>query len=82
MFGRLICVLVLAAAMLACDIPKFKIAAPRDRVVYGALFGILTYLSFLFVASIHGPNVDSVFNLLAAPAKQIIQWIDPAKSSS
>ncbi|MEK3915623.1 hypothetical protein [Paenibacillus sp. FSL H7-0331] len=81
MIGKLVCFLLLAAAMLVCDIPKFRGACPRDRLVYGAMLAPLLYLGFLFVTTKSWPNLDTIFNLLNGPAKQIVQWLDPAKSS-
>ncbi|RXZ81712.1 hypothetical protein EBB07_13740 [Paenibacillaceae bacterium] len=80
MYGKLFCVLLLAAAMLIRDIPNFKQASHRDRVVYGVMMVPLLYLAFLFVASKPWPNLDTLFNLLTGPADRFVHWLNPAKS--
>ncbi|WP_240420154.1 hypothetical protein [Paenibacillus periandrae] len=80
MIGKLVCFLLLAAAMLASDIPKFKEACPRDRFVYGAMLAPLLYLGLVFITAKPWPNLDTIFDLLHGPAKQIIHWLDPANS--
>ncbi|MBP1989854.1 hypothetical protein [Paenibacillus eucommiae] len=81
MYGQLVCILILAAVMLICDFPKFSSACSRDRLVYGAMMVVILYLGFIFVAAKPWPNLDTIFNLFTGPAKQIVQWLDPAKSS-
>ncbi|MEK4461353.1 hypothetical protein [Paenibacillus sp. FSL E2-0190] len=80
MVGKIICVLLLASAMLAHDIPRFKQASIRDRVVYGVLLLPVLYLGFIFIAAKPWPNIDSIFNLFTAPAEHIVHWINPAIS--
>ncbi|BBH20153.1 hypothetical protein Back11_14980 [Paenibacillus baekrokdamisoli] len=80
MYGKLVCVLVLAAAMLVYDIPKFRRACRRDQLVYGALLAALLYLGFIFVTAKPWPNLDTIFNILIKPAKQIVQWLNPKSS--
>ncbi|MNI70207.1 hypothetical protein D3C73_1260070 [compost metagenome] len=81
MYGKLVCFLIIGAAMLITDIPKLKNASRRDRIVYGTMLVPLIYLGFLFVFSKSWPNLDTLFNLLTGPAKQIVHWLNPAKSS-
>ncbi|SFM08559.1 hypothetical protein SAMN03159341_11617 [Paenibacillus sp. 1_12] len=81
MSAKLVCTLIIATAMLISDIPKFKSACPRDRIVYAAMLVCILYLGFLFVTAKHWPNLDTLFNLLTEPAKQIVHWLNPAKSS-
>jgi hypothetical protein len=80
MLGKIICILLLSSAMLAHDIPKFKQASSRERVVYGVLLLPILYLGFIFIAAKHWPNLDTLFNLLSGPAEHIVKWINPAVS--
>ncbi|MEK3983618.1 hypothetical protein MHB77_09515 [Paenibacillus sp. FSL K6-3166] len=80
MLVQIICVLILASAMLAHDIPKFSLASVRDRVVYGVLLLPVLYLGFIFIAAKPWPNLDSLFNQLTGPAEHIVHWINPAIS--
>jgi hypothetical protein len=75
--GKIVCFLLVAAAMLIHDIPKVKNASKRDRIVYGAMLLPLLYLGFIFMANKSWPNLDTVFNLFTGPAKQFIQWLHP-----
>lgn len=80
MQGKLICVLLLATAMLVHDIPRLKRAHSRDRIVYGVMALPLLYLAYLFVAAkTSWPNIDTVFNWLHAPASAFIHWLNPAQ---
>ncbi|BBI34067.1 hypothetical protein [Cohnella abietis] len=80
MFGKVVCILMLISAMLIYDIPRFSKASRRDRFMYGAILVPLLYLGFLFVTAKPWPNLDTLFNLLISPAKQIVQWLDPTNS--
>ena len=80
MLGKLICILILAAAMLSYDIPRLKKSTKHDRMVYGILMLPMLYLSFLFITAKPWPNVDTIFNLFNKPAQQIVHWLNPAQS--
>jgi len=80
MLGKLICVLLLAAAMLIYDLPRLKKSSRHDRMIYGIMIVPLLYLAFLFISAKPWPNIDSIFNLFTKPAQQIIHWLNPAQS--
>ncbi|GIO13745.1 hypothetical protein J19TS2_33000 [Cohnella xylanilytica] len=81
MYGKMVCLLVLGAAMLLADGQALREAGRRERIVYGALAAPLLYLGLLFVTQWPWPNLDSLFDLLAAPAKRIVGGLNPAASS-
>ncbi|MFC3746132.1 hypothetical protein [Paenibacillus sp. GCM10012306] len=80
MAGKFITVLLLASAMFAHDLPKFRKARARDLLVYGAFLVPLLYLAFIFVTAKSWPNLDSIFNVLRGPARQFIHWLNPVNS--
>jgi len=75
--GKIICVLLLASAMLIHDLPKVKVASNRDRLVYIALLAPILYLAVIFLTAKPWPNLDMIFNLFTGPAKFIIRWLNP-----
>lgn len=81
MYGKMVCLLVLGAAMLLADGQALREAGRRERIVYGALAAPLLYLGLLFVTQWPWPNLDALFDLLAAPAKRIVGGLNPAASS-
>jgi len=81
MYGKLVCLLVLGTSMLLADGRALRRAGRRERIVYGALAAPLLYLALLFVTQWPWLNLDTLFNLLAGPAKRIVGGLNPAASS-
>ncbi|TBL71220.1 hypothetical protein [Paenibacillus thalictri] len=80
MYGKLACFLLLACAMLIHDIPKCKQATRHDRLAYILILAPLLYLGIVFIWGKSWPNLDTLFNLFAPPARQIVRWLDPAST--
>jgi len=77
MYGKLTCVLILAIAMLIHDIPTYKTATKRERIIYAWMLVPIIYLTFLFVTSVPWPNLDTLMNLFQGPAGRFVHWLNP-----
>lgn len=77
MYGKIACFVALLALMFASDWSQLAQAVKRDRRTYGTLLAAIVYLGFLSVSELHWPNLNDAFDLLAKPAKQLVQWMNP-----
>ncbi|MCU6708761.1 hypothetical protein M6D81_08520 [Paenibacillus sp. J5C_2022] len=75
MNDKLICILLLIAAVLVSDIPAYREAYRKERIVYGVLWVPLLYLNFLFITDLPWPNLDMLIDLFAGPAAQFVHWL-------
>jgi len=57
-FGKLVCLLALAAGMLIADLPKLGGTGRGERLLYGALCAVVLYLAVIFVTDAPLPNLD------------------------
>lgn len=79
MVSKLVFLLAVSAFILVYEIPKWKQAQRRDKILYGAMFVSAAYLGIIFVTEASLPNLDDLFRIIfSAPAKRIVNLFEPS----
>ncbi|MDQ0194182.1 hypothetical protein [Paenibacillus wynnii] len=74
MAGKIVYMFLIYAAVLAYDLPAWRRASKKGRLVYSLLLAFSAYLCIIYAADLVWPNVDQLFHLLfAEPSKLFIK---------